>query len=58
MSISLSKLTDNLSEIYSKKYRDKNFKYQCEFKELKNNNLSSNFKECRKKIVKNNKWNN
>ena len=52
MSTSLSKRIDNLSEIYSKKYRDKNFKYQFEFKELKNNNLSSNCKECRKKQLK------
>ena len=37
MSTSLSKLVDNLSEIYSKKCRDKNCKYECDFKELKNN---------------------
>ena len=37
MSTSLSKLVDNLSEIYSKKCRDKDCKYECDFKELKNN---------------------
>ena len=50
MSTSLSKLVDNLSEIYSKKCRDKNYKSECEFKELKNNKLSYNCKECRKKL--------
>ena len=68
MSTSLSKLADNLSEIYSKKCRDKNCKSECEFKGLKSNKLSYNCKECRKKTkkqnkqtkkqkaVKNNKW--
>ena len=50
MSTSLSKLVDNLSEIYSKKCRDKNYKSECEFKELKNNKLSYNCKKCRKKL--------
>ena len=50
MSTSLSKLVDNLSEIYSKKCRDKNYKSECEFKELKNNKLSYNCKEYRKKL--------
>ena len=46
MSTSLSKPVDNLSEIYSKKRRDKNCKSECEFKGLKNNKLSN--KKCRK----------
>ena len=49
MSTSLSKLVDNLSEIYFKKCIDKNCKSECEFKGLKNNKLSYNCKECRKK---------
>ena len=48
MSSSLSKLVDNLSEIYSKKCRDKDCKSECEFKGLKNNKLSYNSKGCRK----------
>ena len=52
MSTSLSKLVTNLSEIYSKKCADKNRKYECEFKKLKNNKLSCNCKECRKKQLK------
>ena len=35
MSTSLSKLVDNLSEIYSKKVRDKNCQSECELKGLK-----------------------
>ena len=35
MSISLSKLVNNLSEIYSKKVRDKNCQSECELKGLK-----------------------
>ena len=46
MSTSLSKLVDNLPEIYSKNCRDKNFKG------LKNNKLSYNCKGCRKKKLK------
>ena len=34
----LSKLLDNLSEIYSKNYGDKNYKSECEFKSIKNKN--------------------
>ena len=49
MLTSLSKLVDNLSEIYSKKCRDKNCKSECEFKGLKNNKLSYNCKGCIKK---------
>ena len=37
MSTSSSKLVDNLSENYIKKCRDKNYKSEIEFKELKNN---------------------
>ena len=50
MSASLSKL-NNLSETYSKNCWDKNWKFECEFKGLKNN-----CKECTKKPVKINKW--
>ena len=42
MSTSLSKLIDNLSDIYSKKCRDKNRESECEFKGLKNDKLSYN----------------
>ena len=52
MSTSLSKLVDNLFEIYSKKYRDKNFEYEYELKWLKNKKLSYNCKECKKKQLK------
>ena len=45
MSTLLSKLVNNLSEIYSKKCRDKDCKSECEFKGLENNKLC---KECRK----------
>ena len=49
MSTSLSKLVNILSEIYSKKCRDKNCKFQWELKGIKNK-LSYNCKECRKPI--------
>ena len=49
MSTSLSKVVDHLSEIYSKNYKDKNCKSQCESKGLKDNKLSCNCKEHRKK---------
>ena len=39
---------DNSSEIYSKKCGAKNCKSECEFKGLKNNKLSYNYKESRK----------
>ena len=52
MSTSLSKLVDNLSEICSKKCRDKNSKSKYEFKGLKHNRLSYNCKGCRKKQLK------
>ena len=44
MSTSLSKLADNLSETYSKKCSNQNWKSECEFKGLKNNKLSYNCK--------------
>ena len=46
MSTSLSKLVNDLSEIYSKKFRTENSKYECEFKGLKNNKRFYNCKEC------------
>ena len=52
MPTSLSKLVNNLSEIYSKKFRDKTCKFECEFKRLENNKISYNCKECRKKQLK------
>ena len=52
MSTSLSKLVDNLSEIYSKKCRDKKCKSECEFNGLKNDKLFYNCKESRKKQLK------
>ena len=42
MSTTLSKSIENLSEIYTKKCRDKNCKSELELKGLKNNKLSSN----------------
>ena len=56
ISTPLSQLVDSLSEIYSRKCRDKNCKSECEFKGLKNNILFYNYKECRKKAVETNKW--
>ena len=47
MSTSLSKLVDNLSEIYSKKWRDKNCKSECDFVGLENNTLHYKCKECK-----------
>ena len=52
MSTSLSKLVDNLSEIYSKKRRYKKSESEYEFKGLKNNKLPYNCKGCRKKHSK------
>ena len=48
MSTSLSKLVNNLSEIFSKKCINKNYNSGYEFKGLKNNKLSYNCKDCRK----------
>ena len=42
MSTSLSKLVDDLSEIYTKNCKNKNCKSECEFKGLKNNKLIYN----------------
>ena len=50
--ISLSKLPDNLSGIYSKECRDKNCESECKFKGLRNNKHSYICKECRKKQLK------
>ena len=47
MSISLLKLFNNLSEICSKKCRNKNCKSEWDFKRLVNK-LSYNYRECRK----------
>ena len=45
MSTSLSTLAVNLSEIHSKKCRDKRCKSECKFKGLKNNKDSYNCEE-------------
>ena len=52
MSTSFSKLADYLSEIYSNKCRDKNFKSECEFKGPKNIKVSYNCNGCGKKQLK------
>ena len=52
MSTLLSSLVDNLSEIYSKKCRDKNSESKCDFIGLKNNKLHYKCKECRKGQLK------
>ena len=48
MSTLLSSFADNLSEIYCKKYRDKNCKSACDFIGLKKNGLCYKCKECKK----------
>ena len=48
MSTSLPKVVHNLSEIYTRKCRDKNCKSECGFQELKNKTFSHNCKEFRK----------
>ena len=48
MSTLLSRFADNLSEIYCKKYRDKNCKSACDFIGLKKNGLCYKCKECKK----------
>ena len=55
ISTSSSKLVDDLSENYSANCGDKNCKSECQFKDLKNNNLSCNCKGCRKKNSQKNK---
>ena len=52
MSTSLSSFVDNLSEIYSKKCRDKNCEFKCDFIGLKNNNLRYKCNECKKRQLK------
>ena len=47
MSTLLSILVDNLSEIYSKKCKDKNYESKCHFIGLKNNKLYCKYKECK-----------
>ena len=48
MSTSLSSLADNLSEIYSKKCRDKNCESMCDFIGFKNKKLHYKCSECKK----------
>ena len=55
MSTPLSKLVDNLSEIYRKKCRYKNCKSECQFKVLKNDKNFYNCKECKQTPIKINK---
>ena len=52
MSTLLSKLVNTLSEIYIKKWRDKNCKSECEFKYCKNKKPSYRCSECKKKRLK------
>ena len=49
---SLSSLVDNLFEIYSKKYRNKNFGSKCHFIGLKNNKLHYKCNKCKKGQLK------
>ena len=56
MSNSLSSLVDNLSEIYSKKCRDKNGESKCDFMGLKIINYITNVTNVKKKTIKTNKW--
>ena len=51
---SLSKLFDNLSEIYSKKC--KGGESVCDLMELEKNKLLYKYNECKKKTIKTNKW--
>ena len=52
MSSSLSKLADNLSEIYSKKFSYENCKSVCEFRGLQKTKFTYNCKGCRKEPLK------
>ena len=52
MSNSLSSLVDNLSEIYSKKYRDKNGESKCDFMGLKIINYITNVTNVKKRQLK------
>ena len=60
MSTSLSKLVDNVSEIYKKECKGceerRKIKSVCNFIGLKNNKLNYECKECKKKTVKVSKW--
>ena len=49
MQTSLSKIDNNLSEIYDQKCRDKNYKSEYEFKGIKNYKLSYKCNECKKR---------
>ena len=57
---SLSSLADNLSEIYKKEWKvcekRRKIKSVCNFIGLENNKLNYECKECKKKVVKTNKW--
>ena len=55
MSTSLPSVVDNLSEIYSKKCRDKNCESECDLLELKIKNYSTN-QQMQKEKVKTNEW--
>ena len=52
MQSKLSDLVDNLSEIYSEKCKDKNYKSECEFIRFKNDRLHYKCKECGKRCTK------
>ena len=52
MQSKLSDLVDNLSEIYSEKCKDKNYKSECEFIGFKNDRLHYKCKECGKRCTK------
>ena len=52
MSTSLSSLVDNLSEIYSKKCRDKSCESKCNFIGLKNNKFHYKCNEFKKRQFK------
>ena len=52
MSTSLSSLVDNLSEIYSKKSRDKDCEFKCDFVALKNIKLRYKYNKCKKGQLK------
>ena len=60
MSSKLSDVADNLSEIYKKECKGckerKKIEPVCDFIGLKNNKLRYKCEECKKKMVKNNKW--
>ena len=48
ISSSLTRHVDNLSEIYNERCSDKNCKFKCEFKGVKNNKPFHDYKKCRK----------